>query len=407
MARVSNRFTVTAIHDGSAVNAIMRCNTTLSQMVSGNTCVPDWSRDNPILWVQTDLAGSPKAPTAASIVWSYNGNAITFNDSDASVNPNKSYGTGFVDNSGNPLFEKTTRRISGIDFPALKILGNLGTADNTDNDVIACSGSVEDNGYPLNFAVSLPVRLSTLTSSGYIGQITGEQAVTTAVQSITLNAKLYNGTSQEPTFWTKWYDEGSGTAMNSGNAIAAGSNSAPSGVAQFTIGVSDITDYIVLRCDFYTVNPSTAGATPVSSAFWEVDDETDEERMYISNSATGNGASNKSGAFLRKDQSVKFTAWMGKNTSATTIDERYQHFYCRLYNNKNEVVTVNGSGTPIGTQTPMASGLFDITKSVTVPGVQGTKTGGEVEIDYAYLTEQLGGDMTGIVIASESVITET
>jgi len=396
MGKVSNRFMVTAIHDGTALNAIMRCNTTLSQMVSGNTCVPDWNTDHPQVWVQTDLAGAAKAPTAASIVWSYNGNAITFDEQ-----TNMSTGS-FVDAFGNPLFQKTTRRVGTIDFPAINIMRNLGSEGNTDNDVIACSGSVEDNGYPLDFAVSLPVRMSAMTGSGYIGQITGEQAVTTATPNITLSAKLYNGTTPETTFWTKWCDEGSGEYLNNGNPIAAGSG----GVAQLSIGVSDITDFIVLRCDFYTENPNNNGATPVYSAFWEVDDETDDERMYIANNATGNAANNKGGAFLRDGQSVTFTAWMGKNTSATTIDERYQHFYCRLYDNKNNVLKVGGAGTPMGTKTIMPSGLFDITSQVTVPGVSGTKTGGSVTITYGYLNESAGGEMSGIVIASESEITE-
>ena len=394
MGKVSSRFTVTAIHDGSAVNAIMRCDTTLSQMVSqSGACIPDWSQDNPTIWVQTDLAGVPKPPTPASIVWMYNGNAITFDED----NENKSTGTGFVDNQGNPLFQKTTKRVGGIDFPALKILRNLGSAGNTDNDVIACSGSVEDNGYPLGFTVSLPVRMSTMTGSGFIGQITGEQAVTTASPSVILKAKLYNGTESVTTFWTKWYDEADGSQI--GQMIASNAQ----GVAQLTINASQITDYIVLRCDFFEKQTDTS---PCCSAFWEVDDETDPERMYISNSATGNGVNNKSGAFLRQGQSVAFTAWMGSNTSSVAIDNRYQYFYCRLYDHKNEVLTQGGSGTPMGTKALTPSGLFDITANdIAVPGLQDSVKGGRVSVTYDYLNEKAGGDLSGIIIASDTTIT--
>lgn len=400
MGYVSNRFSVTAIHDGAALNAVLRTTTTLTQWIDGGgNCLPDWTnaQTQPTLYVVADLSGSQKR---ASGDWYYNGLKITFNSQTG-----YSTGNDFTEN-GQPIFQVTEYNIGtvGTPFyvPALKIIRNLAKKGNTDNDIISYEGSVEDNGYPLAFTVSLPIRIQSMTGTGFYGVISGAQEITTASPTTTLTAELYNNTDAVQTFWVKWIDEATGTTLPGHSSKEASSQ----GKATVSIGLSDVTDYLVLRCDFYDKNDAE---TPVTSAFYEVDDMTDDERMYIANSSSGNqGTANKSGVFLRSGENVTFTAWMGKNTSSTTIDTRYLYFYCKLYDNKNNVITANAgpSANKGVVQSGANKGLFDITKSVTVPGVQNQATGGEVVIDFDYLDNASygGGLLSGIIIASTTPI---
>jgi len=390
MGLVSNRFTITAIHDGQTVNAIMRSNTTLAQRINKQSgeCVPNWATTHPQVWVETDLGGKKRA--AATYTWKYNGVALTFDSN------------GLCATDGyEGYFQKTTKTVGTVSFPAINIMKNIATISNTDNDIIEMTGSVELSGAQLPFSIALPVRVSELSASGYYGQLSGDVMVTSAQPTARVEGRLYVGTSQvNDQFWTKWYDEGTGQQI--GSTIASETVSGER-VARFSIADTAITDNIVLRCDFYTENPSSASAAVQASAFWEIDDETDEEKMYVNSVITDNTSSlNKGGIFLREGQSVTITGWMGKTTSTTTIDTRYTHFYCRLYDFENKVITSTGS--PMAGQQPQQSGdykgLWEVTKSVSVPGVDGSVTGGQIVVGYDYLTTTLGDDGSGVMLAA-------
>lgn len=393
MGLVSNRFTITAIHDGQTVNAIMRSSTTLSQRIDSQSgvCAPDWSGNHPQVWVETDLGGTAKTPS--TYTWYYNGIELAFgSDNLCTTSGYEGY------------FQKTTKTVSGKTYPAVNIMVNLASASNTDNDTIEMKGSVEVSGAQLSFGVALPIRISEFAGLGLFGQLEGDVMVTSDQPTATVKARLYSGASQvTDKFWTKWYDEGTGQQI--GNIIAS-ANVGGEQVATFTITDASITDNIVLRCDFYTVDPSlsaNAGAEPGALAFWEIDDETDDEKMYISSVITNNtSTANKGGIFLRDGQSVVITGWMGKTTSPTTIDTRYNHFYCRLFDYQNKVITSVGS--PMNGKTPKQDGdqkgLFEVTKTVSVPNVTGDVTGGQIEVDYNYLTNTLGDDGSGVMIGA-------
>lgn len=391
MGLVSNRFTITAIHDGQNANAIMRSTTTLSQRINKQTgaCAPNWQTSHPQVWVETDLGGEKKAP--AIFTWKYNSVPLTFSDDNLCTTE------GYEGK-----FQKTTRTVGGIVFPAVNIMDNLATVSNTDNDIIEMTGSIELSGAQLDFSIALPVRISELSESGYWGQLEGDTMVTSQQTKATILGKLYVGASQvSDQFWTRWYNEGTGSQI--GSTIASASISGEQ-AAKFEITDAGIDDNIVLRCDFYTENPATVqNATVQASAFWEVDDETDDEKMYVSTVTTNNASTlNKGGIFLRKGQSVIITGWMGKTTSPSTIDTRYTHFYCRLFDHKNQVITATGS--PMGGQAPVEDGtnkgLFEVTTDVSVPDVTGTVKGGRLEVDFDYLTTTLGDDGSGVMIAA-------
>lgn len=390
MGLVSNRFTMTAIHDGQTVNAIMRSNTMLSQRINKQSgeCVPNWATIHPLVWVETDLGGEKKVP--AAYTWKYNGIDLTFDDN------------GLCTTDGyEGYFRKTTKTVGTLPFPAIEIMKNVATLGNSDNDIIEMTGSVELSGAQLPFGIALPVRISELTASGYNAVMSGDAAVTTARRTANIEGRLYVGTSQvTDQFWTKWYDEGTGQQIGATIASTAVEGQQ---VAKLSIADTSITDYIVIRCDFYTENPTSATATVQASGFWEVDDETDEEKMYVSTVITNNTQpTNKGGIFLRKGQSVVVTGWMGKSTSQSTIDTRYNHFYCKLYDYENKVITAMGD--PMNGKTPMDSGdykgMFEVTKSVTVPDVTGDVTGGQVTISFDYLTNVLGDDGSGLMVAA-------
>lgn len=382
MSSVSNRFFVTAIKDGSTASAVMRCDSSLSQMYnpSSGACVPDWNAaaSHPLVWVESDLGGRKKAPESSTSKWYYNGVEILFDANGMSTNFTQTVG-----GSTYPVFEKTTRTASQIDWPALRVLRNLASVGNTDQDVLSFEGSLEVSGSQLGFSVSTPVRLSQMSQSGWMGVLKGDQAITEKNGTATVTAELYNGGTQKTTFHTKWYDEGSGTLLGTANAANR--------TASFTINESSITDYVVLRCDFYE---SSSSNEVLYSMFWEIDDETDSEKMYIANSA-GN---NRNSAALRDGESVTFIAWMGTSSDQTAIDSRYTNWKCKIMDSTGSVV--KEVKTPMAGKTPDAStGLFDITNSITVPGVNGSITGGSVTIDFA-TADEWGGTISGIITAT-------
>ena len=274
MGTVSNRFFVTAIKDGSTVNAVMRIDDSLSQMYNpeSGSCDPNWNAadNHPKVWVETDINGVKQAPDQGK--WYYNAIEIVFGSNNKSTSHTQTEG-----GTTYPVFEKTTHTVSGESFPALIVLRNLATEGNTDQDVISYDGSLEISGSQLGFSVSTAVRLSKMTSSGYQGVLKGDQAIRQGETSATVTAKLFNAGEPVSSFYTKWYDEGTNQLV--GNAASS------NGVATFTIQASAITDYIVLRCEFYETSSSV---NKLYTMYWEIDDETDPERMYIANGASNN-----------------------------------------------------------------------------------------------------------------------
>lgn len=398
MTKVSNRFFVTAISDGSTVSAVLRSNKSLSQVYSqeAGTCVPDWNlpANQPTVFAVVRVNGTYRVPDLAGAIWSYNGQTIEFD-------PVTNKSTNFLD-GGEPVFERTTYTIDEVvgsvtnhwTMPALKVIRNLAHVGNTDQDTITLDNSVEVGGTQIDYSVSVPVRISLMSSSGYYGYVEGDSYVnspnpTDAGYTATMNARLLIGDQPVQQFKTKWYREGIDT-----NPFAT--VTAANGVATTTLNASQITDYVVVRVEFYDMQNNK-----VFTSLWDIDDMQDTEEMFITH-----GTSNQNNASLRTGETVTFKIWMGRRTEQYEVDDRYTNFKVKILDSAGQTVLCSLSGNTIVQDDSQGTEYVDITASnVEIkpassgdPAVIAEKAG-VVSVTYTF-THQLGDTITGIVVAS-------
>jgi len=407
MGKASNRFYLQIIKDGQSISAVLMSTLTLTQVVdeSGN-CVPNWNYGetgavNPIIYAYTRLNGVGKPAVAGSFTWSWNGTAITFDNNNKSSN--------VKDASNNPVFEKTTYTVGGLSYPALKIIRNLANAGNIDNDVISFSGSVEIDGTPQGFAVDTVVRITKSAGSGYYAIAGGDSYIdnrTSGQKGYTASvfAQLYYGSDVvhsgvSAKFYRVGIDSSPFATVSTASATettSAMGTTIPQYSYVTTITEPQVTDRVVIRCDFYD-----SQNTFLASAYMDVDDQTDPEELFIVNS-DGTDVGGQS-VKLRSGQSVTIKAWMGISTSPYTRESSYNQFKCQLMGASGAVVK-SGSPIPAG-KTADSEGWFDITSnSVSVTDKNGTTLlasgkGGVIEISAADVIAYCDGELSGIITA--------
>lgn len=400
MGQVSNRFFVTSIKDGTIVTAAIYCDKPLVQLIDEqNVSDPDWTiaANQPTVWCVTRTGATIKTPS--SFTWKVNDTAILF---PANPTPGVSVSTNF-----DGAFMYMTKTIDGKNVPCIKIIKNIITWDNADNDILVCEGAMEYNGADIGYSVSTTIRRGELSSSGYFGWIEGDSYVTAqsgASGTAYMYAHLKTAEGTVTSFSTKWFREG---VTPSGRWTAEGRSANPSsGVATMDILGSEITDYVVVRCDFY----DTTGAK-IYSAYWDVDDMEDEEEMYMASYNDNSEVSNGLDVCLRTDQVVTYLAWVGKRGDQTIIDSKYTIFKVKLLDYEGNTITSltssgvekknsSGNWTAVVNADVDSSGYITITTSTTKTGYNGGNSFacGMIKIPASF-ADAHGGRITGIVTA--------
>ena len=401
MGQISNRFFVTSIKDGTLVTAVLYSDKTLEQRITPgtNASIPDWtdSNEQPTVRCVVRAGVTTKQPT--SYTWSVNGSPLTFN---SSTHKDTTYG----------IFEETSVSVDGVSCPAVKIKGNLVTAfggNNADNDVLTCEGNIEYNGAQIGYTVNTTIRLSTMSGSGYYGYISGDSYVESQTATATMSARLKTADGAISSFKTKWYREGVDDGGGWPKTVVT-----TNGVATTTIAGSEITDFVVVRCDFYAAD-DTDFENKLYAAYWDVDDREDTEEMYMCSYVVSNvkGGLDVS---LREGQSVQMLVWIGKRGDQTNIDARYQvggsTYKCRLLDSEGATITsYTGSGVRAAggssDPTPDNLGFIDIKCNIvnnlpfTPPGTPTPTTvyGGSIIIPATF-ADAHGGKLTGIVVVT-------
>ena len=238
------------------------------------------------------------------------------------------------------------------------------------------------------------MRISLMSSSGYYGYVEGDSYVnspnpTDAGYTATMNARLLIGDQPVQQFKTKWYREGIDT-----NPFAT--VTAANGVATTTLNASQITDYVVVRVEFYDMQNNK-----VFTSLWDIDDMQDTEEMFITH-----GTSNQNNASLRTGETVTFKIWMGRRTEQYEVDDRYTNFKVKILDSAGQTVLCSLSGNTIIQDDSQGTEYVDITASdVEIkPASSGdpaviAENAGVVSVTYTF-THQLGDTITGIVVAS-------
>ena len=252
--------------------------------------------------------------------WLYNDVEIVFGSDGKSTN--------FKDAAGNALFQVSTSPVSlsgtAYTLPILTIISNLASSTNNDLDSIGYEGSVEIMGKQQPFACQVDVKIAQMTAQGYLGLLSPESAIITDKgQNVTLTASLYTEDGTSPASWfTRWYNAGTGDEYT-----------AAKGQKTLTVNEADVTDNLVVRCDFYTDSGYT---NRVTTAFASIDDTQDPEYLYVSFNGTNSDFSGQ----LNPGESVEITAWVATMESSTSIDRSYSSFVVRWYDgNQNEITT--------------------------------------------------------------------
>ena len=336
MSTISNKFYVTALEDGTTLHGQLSVDKTLTQAWSGQNAVPDWTQvaNQPTLYV-TLLNGSVLSAPDNTYKWFYNGSEIIFSDQPSTITIEGGLIlTGFYSTSPSNLFFKTAKSISmggrTVSTPALRVVGNIAGSQNVDTIPIRFEGSFTSGGAALNFSSELSIRISRLTANGFLGLIEfvdGKVNITNDDEEITMYAVLYNsdGGVTDP-YTTMWYVNNSATGTQ-GQTIGGHANA-------FKITENDIVDSATIRCEF-----SRDGSTAYT-AYVTIDDMQDPEYMYIQyNGNNGNAAS------LRKDESVKFSVWIGK-TDDPTVDARWTTFKLKLLDGDAQTITAEMTDCP-------------------------------------------------------------
>lgn len=410
MDRVSNRFYAHLVKDGKAVSAIIRCvNTSLAQSVdqAGN-CTPNWNGNEqghdtlPLIEAELKLSGKYK-PTS-DYAWKWNGVTITFNGNNSSGAFVQT-----VNGTDYPIFVKGT---NANGMPTLTIQRNLARAiDNIDNDIITLVGSMESGGVPLGFEVGLPVRISEAAGTGWYGWIEGDTSITENRTTASLTAHLKNGTSVQQQYTAKFYREGIDTDQSGVKTVQASS-----GTAAVTYQASEITDNVVIRCDFYV--EQDGNLVLVDQFYYNVDDETDEMELQVSSvtytlddndqNVVATLGTGQGDVILREHQKTLFTFWMGHRMNKTNVYPGYSKFFAKLTDNEDKVINPDTYKTTLipagaGGNNTIAgdTGFVEITAALSSTGGGTdpvTGAGGKIYLTAGFLDAH-GDGVGGVVVA--------
>ncbi len=323
---ISNHFALTALQEGVTIQGSLRISGTLSQNYNPNTqkCIPDWYADATSRPMVYPVIRRGVSYMSASQInngqWLYNDVVIQFDDNNQSTN--------FMDADQHPLFEvgTTTASLGGTTYslPCLKVIANLASATNIDLDTIGYQGNVEVAGKQMAFACAVDVKIAQMTSQGFLGLLSPESAIITEKgQTITITAQLYAEDGTSPATWfTKWFNAGTG------DEFVAARNA-----KQLAISEADVTDNLIIRCDFYT---DSEFANRVTTAFASIDDTQDPEYLYVSLNAADSDFSGQ----LASGESCTVTMWVATMEDSTEIDTAYTSFAVTFYDGQqNEITT--------------------------------------------------------------------
>ena len=385
MSRVSNRFFVEAIEDGSTLHGQLLSNHALTQAWTGSAAVPDWtqSANQPIIYVDL-LSGNTKVSPDAGGKWYYNGTEITWVDSSATA----------VSTDGR--FQKVANYPSSSNpTDAIKIIANLASSSNVDTDVIAFAGSYTIGGAPIDFRVATNIRITGITSNGIFGfiEFLNSNVVTEKNQVVKMYARLFSADGTEivatgngTPFSTTWKKDN--TSIGNGASVSYGGNTYYNGKE---VNESAITDNSVIECDFsYVVSIDGTSTTLEYKAFENIDDQTDYEQLYIQY----DGANNTSATL--KSGSITWKIWMGTQTDPT-VDTSWDTFYVKLLNSNGGVVLDDISGIPNVVSDSPSSEYYGF-RELTLDN----ENKAEVTITYNLVKSSLFNKyLTGIVLAEK------
>lgn len=311
MAKISNKFIVTALLDGQTVSGELVSTRSLWQAIdhSGNV-IPDWTsaaeNNKPRLYPLLQSGGEILQPK--TITWRYNNEVIEF-DATTHLSTNSAFPGVFKEADYTPSGGKLV--------PSLLIMKNLASGSNEDNDTISMSGSVLVNDSELHFEAMQMVHITKASATANICELIlvgGKNTLQSDTDTVQIQAVYHTNESSVSTsnYTVKWYWNGSQQRTTTG------------GTDNHTITITgaEVVDYVVVEARVFVEG------TQKAIAFVGIDDIGDTDQMqfaytiYDVNSTppTNIIQNNTTAATLKSGQAVRYAMWIG--TAENPFEQR-------------------------------------------------------------------------------------
>lgn len=223
---------------------------------SSGTVNPDWTiaANQPVI--------TPKATSVRGNAVALSGHNWYYNQNQTPLVFNGTASDGWVTDS-------TGKFQLNLATGALKIVGNLASAQNTANDSLVYKGVATVGGIEYGVEKSIDILIQPFGSSSYVGFVTATtEQLTSSVQETTLTTKLLCGADELTSYHVRWYkDDTEWSAKNGQKSI--------------TVGRDDVDGTQLFIAEFYK---QSSDAAPVYRAGIRIIDTLDDFQVvcYIS-----------------------------------------------------------------------------------------------------------------------------
>lgn len=391
--KISNKISISCIDDGTTIHGSLMCDDPLSQGYDkkAGTAVPVWdSSTGPLIYLVLLNGDTMTAPLSDKTEWYYNTNKLSFG------NDGKSTGTyaGY--------FSKETKMVEGVDMPALRIIKDLASNGNLNDDMIQIKGQIEVSGQPVGFSSGVIIQVGELNANGYMGVINfdGKSYLDSDDSIVTCWANLYAGSAVNTLTWTCEWDFNGTPVKNQSTSIFpyVGQWTGTPKVENNMIKIKGtdeggVLDIATVTCRFY-VKDSTDTNKLVATATVTVDDISDEEYMYVFFTLNSSGDATKSDGSpvsLHKGESIKYTCWVAKASDPDSKDTTFTNYYFQPRKADGSLPTGKAISSLGEAATSVGNGFYQINK------VSGIAT---FTASYDEVKAQ-GKNINGIILATD------
>lgn len=376
MSRTSYPIYISVIEDGSQLHAVLLSDDSLSQSWTGTTAYPDWSVDfssattaqekidaanagtGPVIYIDAQNGVTPTTVTDPE--WSYEGTKLTFDWLD------NEHTIGLCNNTlyANVFYcapKSITRGGVTYSVPSLKMVGNLASSINVDEDVISldANASMNNSLIPFHSTINISITsfsqnggyacniLSGVASGSYPSQ--GGYIFTKDSSYLHLYCQLVQSTSGGVVpvgysdFRVKWKINGSTSQISTSQGpdanYALSTIETYDGRQYYTLIIHKdlIETYAIIDCECYREENNGVYSGLLVAKSVEVNDMSDDTMIYIgslvdstasyvsptSTQEEGEGCSNT----IRTTQKVNYDVWIGKDTNPADVKTQFNYFY--------------------------------------------------------------------------------
>ncbi len=184
MSEVRKTTSVRRLKNGKEVTIKMECNIGdpyqeyRGEGASGSTAAPDWTVDKnrPIIWAE--VYSNMQRIVYTDDQWTYNVTKLTFGEDGLSTNP------GLVG---------TFQRVTSQGVPALKIMKNLASKENQDNDILFLDCAFKVGGIDDRAKTSISIGISRASADVYKGAIQPVGNTGFVIREVKSSIKVYAG----------------------------------------------------------------------------------------------------------------------------------------------------------------------------------------------------------------------